>query len=158
MKSIQFTNCHVELDFQMITHIIRSRLQNMDVDQTFWYVWYLHFYFFSVLNPLGPNIPMSWRRVNQSSSIVSASVPVSTFQLWIRCCPDFPTWHSLQPESCKQKETIAFSGSLGPWFLSYWNKYRIVYQHSRYLSMLNLLVKRQFVQNSGVTDECQTVT
>lgn len=39
----------------------------------------LIFSFFSVLHPLGPRIPMTWRKVIQSSSIVSASVSASTY-------------------------------------------------------------------------------
>jgi hypothetical protein len=56
---------------------------------------------------------MTWKWVSQSSSILSASVPFSTYGLWIRCCPVFPMWNSLQPEICKWKEFITSSGSLG---------------------------------------------
>lgn len=100
----------------------------------------LIFSFFSVLHPLGPRIPMTWRKVIQSSSIISASVSASTYQLWIKFCPDFPRSCNLQAETCKQKEPITSFCSFGPRSLSHWNQDRLAYLHLCYLPVLKLLV------------------
>lgn len=140
MKSMLFTNCHVELDFPNEHKYYQEQTLKYACRSTIVICLVLIFSFFSVLHPLGPRIPMTWRKVIQSSSIVSASVSASTYQLWIKFCPDFPRSCNLQAETCKQKETITSFCSFGPRSLSHWNQDRLAYLHLCYLPVLKLLV------------------